>query len=384
MRVATQPVLLRYLRLRDIAEKLISGRFCVTTLNSHVFVFDSKNAHAQKNTLIGIAVSDDFIVIGDRGLAECIHDAGRPPQPETLTDGRFIYVYRDGHQITINVDPMGQDTVFYYIDPSPTKHETRYWAISNSLYALAQHVSKQRPLEFYRPPISALQINNGRGYGAQLVSNNTPIEHMRLLGINEYIYVDLKKGALEIRKKSCGYTGSARESSYREQLEEFIACAAANVAALVDHGAFANLICDVSGGYDSRFNFGLIKALGLTGRVRFQSDTKKTDDLRIVNLLRRFYNFEMDNRIVRTAHLEPQLSYDLWLYANAGVYLPSRVSYGYQQGMLRITGGNFLTKKFGALPFRKRMRTFARFFNNKTRFKTVEDEFRLAIADPAP
>jgi len=352
----------------------------VGTSYNEVFLIDSSNAADQSSSLTGIAIGKSGILLGQAGLAEHVQRFGAVPKPDELTEGRFIYIHRDGARLSIHVDPMGQDAIFHYIDSdAPRDGAKPFWAVSNSLYWLVQHVASKRKLYFYTPAIASHQIGDGRGFGAQLVSNSTPITGIGLAPMDRHVVIDLANGRLALEKNSYNIYDDGTDSDYRQKIESFIASSASNILSIIDSQQYGRLICDVSGGHDSRFMFGLIHKLGLSSSVEYVTDAAKVDDLRIVNLLHRHYKFDLGYKINRSSTFNTNEVYDTWLAASAGVYLPIKLPFGGQSSLLRVSGGNFLTKKFGALPANERIRKFARFYKNKSTYNSVCNEFDMSF-----
>ena len=317
---------------------------------SSIITLDAENIISSVPLLRGMAISETAIVLGDDGLSEMISKGVRVC-PNEWEDGRFFAVVEDGEKIRILTDPMGQDTIYVYSSEGMTIDGAYVdgWIASNSFLQLAQTVKERDlPITFSPSVISASLSTEGRGFGAQLLSNRTPIKQVFVLPIGCEIEVcKFSRKAKILRKRKADFFIESIEGSFEDLLEVFVIKTCARLKALIDSNIF-DINFDLSGGHDSRALVGFALKIGADlNAIPVYSNKKWMFDLASAKQVSQEFGFPL--RTTRDPILVAPGAYDLWKLSSLGVYLPvyAHGAPTTENNSLIVHGGNFLSKEFG-------------------------------------
>lgn len=341
-----------------------------------MLTLDSGRWRELKSWFLGIGYDERAVVIGNDGLDAYVKANGTPGAGG-FPEGRYIAVLERENHFSILTDPMGQD-VLYYHSPDPLEvggASVSKWAISNSLLSLVRASRQFGGQRLHRPGVLGFQVSAGRAMGAQLFSNHTPVQRARVLPIGCELRVSKGDGTASLHRLVPGdWLLASDGSTYAELIADYVRQSISVCSALRQSGRL-DVLCDVSGGHDSRAVMGMLERSEGPIAVDYISDITKKQDYRIAKQLARHFGVKLK----RSGQLPPTLdgasAFDIWAQGSAGVYLPivpPRVGHAAQR--LRFHGGNFLSKEFGEVSASEKARTLWKWI------KTGRDD-QMAVSD---
>lgn len=263
----------------------------------------------------GVAYMDDAVVVGSAGMHR--YCAQAPIDAQAFTDGRFALFARAGSGYIAKTDALGQDSIFYYSDE-------RNWALSNSFYALCQHLKEHGArLTPYVPALSGFFVEHSVTH--QLISNRTGVSEIRVLPADSSLMIAPHTAQVWVRRThTLDYEQTTSRGEYEDRLVAHAAKWASRTHALIDaYGESASI--DVTGGMDSRLVLGLVLAGGADlSRMNVVSNPKMPEDFAVAQALADANGFTVQNRPHRLVRPSTETDYALWKYGNLGVYLNAR------------------------------------------------------------
>lgn len=255
----------------------------------------------------GIAFAEDCAVLSYSGLAEYIQ-SGRSILG--LTDGRYSLCTNTEESVYFLTDRTGQDCWFYYRDAA-------FWAVSNSFYALAEHLRDRNGALTLRYA-NALMFGINHSSGDQPYCNNSLIEGISILPRDSYI--EIRAGAFQIVRHAPIKPIETHEE-YIQSLRTYVDRWSSRICTIINIVGPNRVRCDVSGGTDSRIVLGLINPRSRSGKVKYSSNKKWESDYRIAELLTAHYGFNIDNSEISAGRsLSAEETLSIYRYGNAGVY----------------------------------------------------------------
>src|SRR5690606_2471777 len=233
------------------------------------------------------------------------------------------------------------------------------WVVSNSLVSLMRQARRYGSLDLYRPSLLGFMVAGGRAIGAQLFSNNTPVRGAHVLPVGCELRISRTDGSASRHRLRRGdWLTMDDGSSYAELLEAYVRASLARITALRWAGRL-DLLCDVSGGHDSRAVMGMLQRSEGPARVTYTSDPTKPGDYAVAKQLARHFGTRLELTSQVPVTLDGATAYDIWSHGSTGVYLPIVAPRAeHETRRLRFHGGNFLSKEFGELPARQRVLRF--------------------------
>lgn len=348
-----------------------------------LLTLDSTQWRQLHNWFLGIGYDDHSIVIGDEGFRAYQAEHGTP-DADAFEEGRYIAVLERDAYFSVLTDPMGQDALYYY-SPDDLRiggPAVARWAVSNSLLALARKARQFGSLALYRPSVLGFQVSAGRAIGAQLFSNNTPLRGARVLPLGCELRISKSDGSASLHRVRRGdwlMTGDGR--GYEELIADYVRKSVARCTALRASGQI-EILCDVSGGHDSRAVMGMLARSGGTAPIVYTSDANKPQDYRIAKRLASHFGTELSVRAQVPVSVNGHVAFDIWAHGSTGVYLPIVTPRSkHEARRLRFHGGNFLSKEFGELPAEQKARSLGKWIKTGPRDRqAVMDEFLRSFA----
>ena len=313
-----------------------------------VVFIEEANIQEIAPLLRGVACSNREIIFGDDGLNESVA-CGVPIDPDSWTDGRFFAVVDVGEKVRVFTDPLGQDTLYIYsrepvrVGGPPLKN----WVISNSFFELASLINHRGcRLTFAPGVVAAGLVDRGTRFGAQLISNRTPLQEISVLPLGCAVeYCKITGQATVVRNCPGDWLVRGDSCLYADRVEAFIHNSVARIRALADSGFYMSL--DLSGGQDSRTIFGLVLRSGIDfSKVEFFSNPRRLEDLECAMMVSREYGLSLSRS--RASVKSSRGGYDLWKASALGVYLPiyARGTPDCHSSVLQFHGASILSKKF--------------------------------------
>lgn len=339
--------------------------------------------------LSGFAFTPDAIISGCWGLKKYLAERGLSDGSD-WEDGRFFAVLDAGAEVRVFTDPMGQDTLYYYASEDPFDNPCSDWLISNSVYEIARFASASgKPLRFL-PHIAASHfISNGAAFGAQLLSNQTALEQIKVLPVGCELRISKNDQTLTaVRTRNADWVTHA-DGSYADLMENFILKTCSRIIGLFDSGLY-DIISDLTGGHDSRAIFGMSRRSGIGDQINYFSNPALANDFASASLVADAYGFALKTEPHAEVFDTPEELYELWKQASLGVYTSVYAgSLRQDETKLRLHGGNFLSKEFGEVSASKRAKSIKRFMPNEKLAERVPRAFlqsfrQIGIASDHP
>lgn len=247
-------------------------------------------------------------------------------------DGCYVYMRRTGGTYEFMTDYSGYRALYYY-------HDGVDWVVSDSFSSLADTLRYHGKV--LSPDYAQLgAICSTASTNNQLFSWNTPLHGVKLLPRGATLFVTDAKVIVT-------YTPVERGANYEHALTAHLDLWVSRFATILSDSRL-ELSLDLTGGADSRTNFGLAHAasvsLGTYGSLpRFTcgSSTENSPDMQVASLLCESYGYRlnMPSRI-RPRLLSADEGYSLWRDYSLGVYYPLVIPGAGRTGTrVHISGG---------------------------------------------
>ncbi len=215
------------------------------------FLIDSEQK-IPESLFIGYAFVGPDLIIEDQGREKYEAKNHRKIQPGC--DGSYITLQNFGRSIKIGTDYNGFCKLFVYSDGN-------YWAISNSFIELARYASKTgRPRTISLPHLSNFFIP--KTLGSQLASLHTSIDQIKLVPSRVSIEIEYGDIGNKLSFIENGPDGDSQKPSgkYEDLLRGYLTEVTGRLVGLMNSDV--QLICDITGGRDSRAVLALLSAAG--------------------------------------------------------------------------------------------------------------------------
>lgn len=229
---------------------------------------------------------------------------------DNLEQGRFFVAYEKDEKKIFKTDNTGQELVFYYTG-------TDGWAISNSFKVLAEHLHSHG-VQLTINYASLMTFQGKHSFCEALTTDDTTIKEIFLLGNDEQIEV-LHETEFQITKKPESVVEPqdllSLATLYVSQWKQWL-------KALVDDLPEGSVVCDLTGGVDSRLVLALLIASGCDlRRVEFVSNPLAHEDYRIATELASHYGLSLNKERKKTPdQLTSEEKLELSLTSSLGVY----------------------------------------------------------------
>lgn len=332
-----------------------------------LFVLTSARQAETPDLLLGSVFHRQSAILGSQGFTEYLRDNPSADARE-LSEGRFILVRNERGRLVVKTDDLAQDTVYYFSD---TSRGTPYWALSNSLLALARQLRFDGfSPGFHEAATLGFFAGNQSLWGGQPLSLNTLVDGVRFIPAGRHLEIeagDVPRVVLSPR------AGDDRD--YAEGLMDYVRDVQGRVKALVEHGYHFNL--GLSGGIDSRMNFALLRPFLSPESVRVHSNRNHAEDFEVVRQIQEHFDFPIDGFASRNGRNSGRDNVMTWMSGVLGVYLPLRMPMRDRNitNTFNVHGGNFRAGIYHIQPLEKRAKNLARHFASRDQANLVEREF---------
>lgn len=203
------------------------------------FCINSNEANVE-SYFKGYAFTGSSMVMNLGGYEKYVKENGR--LFDHIEDGRFVLFEKSGEFFNLRADPSGQNIIYYFSDAN-------FWVVTDSLLQLSKVLASygiERAV--YQPSVDVFKNERLSLIGGQLVSNNTVLKNVKVLGLNEYIQLSWGKKKDNFQVKNL--PSKKVYSDYEELLYNFISSWRGRL------GVISNLqkksYLALSGGLDSR------------------------------------------------------------------------------------------------------------------------------------
>lgn len=271
----------------------------------------------DKIVFSGYSFYKDNLIFQQEGLESFIKDLGAP-DILLMGDGRFSYAQQTKKNILARTDDFGQDFIFYYCDGSN-------WAVSNSFYNLASFLSKQSIKLTIDDEIMRLGRMKHSMFQC-LFTNDTYLREIKLLPLDKILSIRTSHDEqFIVELKTCNDTNKFYDNSNRDmavfELSNYLRKSVRKVITMTT--AFDKVICDVTGGNDSRIVLSLLLNTGSEMQnIRVASNKSIEKDYQVANILGENFNFKINNKGYYFRHINSEKAYSLWKQGNLGKYIP--------------------------------------------------------------
>ncbi|MGO3058631.1 MAG: hypothetical protein ACTID3_17065 [Halomonas sp.] len=332
----------------------------------------------SRNYFSGIAYTSDAIILGEEGLARYIDKYDTKTFCRSVVDGRFYAFLEMDDEYRAFVDPLSQDTLFYYFSNSNGSNgeSNGSWAVSNSLLGLAEFLYGKVKLTHYRPALLSFFIGKGSGIGAQPISSRTVFSEIRALPLGKTLIIDKKSQVLRLEGNPDSITRSFKEASYEELVLSVLTEGASRLRAMREYGF--KFTADLTGGHDSRACFGLLScAFDDWNKVRLVSNPRKDEDYRIAKSLVAHYGGKLHSNSGKSVAVDPKHAYSTWKLGSIGTYLPVYLPLPYLSSSheYKINGGMILAKEFAAQKPSEFLESLRSSYSHDSDYQLVKNEF---------
>lgn len=238
------------------------------------FIIDSKNIETIETKLYG------YCIEGDRILRE-VNDESNIDS----VDGAFVYIKREENKIIIKQDFAGFYGLYIF-------KKGKYFAISNSFLYLVEHIKDRYRINLNKDYANAFCITGL----CSLSYSETMVKEIKMLERNTIIEIDIKTKELKI--KDIDYEENTIEPDSKEGMEIIDKWHDKWIRIIRRLNAEKkSLIMELTGGYDSRINFGLVKDSNIK-RKEIVIQSKVTDilmnDYRCAKEITEKYGYEIN------------------------------------------------------------------------------------------
>lgn len=248
--------------------------------DDNFFIIDSFNLEQIQTKLYGFCIQGEDIIKNSDVLNEDV----------TGTDGAFIYIKRSNETITIKQDFTGAYGLYLF-------QKGKYFAISNSFFYLLEYLKDKYKLTFNKDYANTFVITRL----CSLSYSQTMVNEIKMLERNSVVNIDIKTKKIKI--------------SYIDYLENTVNLDSEEGMKILDDWytrqikIIKNLKSqnkpaadEVTGGYDSRITFGLVKNSGVNLNDLYMTsrDTEILhEDFQYAANLAKKYGFTLNNEKVR-------------------------------------------------------------------------------------
>lgn len=257
------------------------------------FLIDSDNLPQVRPRLYGYSIQASGIYENDNLTPEAAENLG----------GRGAYVYVDvrGGQITIKQDLNGSWGIYLF------RHDD-YFALSNSLFRLIDHIKFRYPLTVNRDYCHHLLVTNL----CSIACTETAVNEIRLIERNAVVHIGIAEKNLQIElidgKEQTVHVDSAEGMAILDNWADFWGGVFRGVA---QNTKFIS--ADLSGGFDSRISLALLLNSGIDLKhmtINSYEDTLHThaEDYAIASQIAAHYGFELNRPLPESKFLNYSLT----------------------------------------------------------------------------
>lgn len=316
----------------------------------------------------GYAFTGKHLVIGEEGYKQFFREQGS--LYDLVEDGRFVLVEKKTDCLyRLRTDPSGQCILYYYTDDE-------YWVVAESLMDLAKGLSAAgKKITPYQPAIDVFNNERLSLIGGQLVSNNTALKGVRVLGLNEEIQIsgeDLSKISV------LSINSSVTFLSYEEFLYKYIASWKGRLKAISELPF--NSYLSLSGGVDSRAVLALWSAGGPSKKINCHSHKRHVKEYEIARKICGMADGIFDSGLkgIMPMPLTPEESFNLSMLGNAGV----KTNFGFRRiaatrKQLHFIGGSAIGSFYMKSSFSRRAKRLTKKYGSAG--ENVANEISVAL-----
>lgn len=272
-------------------------------------------------------------------MGEC-NEEGALSNVESFVEGRFFLTYIKNGKRVFKTDNTGQELVFYYVGDDG-------WAVSNSFKALVEHLSSHG-VSLSVNYASLFNFQGVHSFCEALTTDETTVTEIRLLGCDELIEIGQKVGFSVVKSR----LDNSEEIDLSSELSRYVEQWKARLFTLVESLPSGAVVCDLTGGVDSRLVLALLVSSGCDlKKINFVSNPLAKEDFSVASALAESYGLSLNKDVGRRfQRISSDEKLDLTLYSSLGVYhgfyVPRVQQVGEQAVHLHGGGGGLFRKVY--------------------------------------
>lgn len=288
----------------------------------------SSKEREESSYFKGYAFTNESLVMNQGGYVKYRKDQGLLFNKSE--GGRFVLFERDEDFFRLKVDPSGQCIIYYYKDAD-------FWAVSDSLLELSKEIAKYGVVkEIYQPSVDVFKNNRLSLVGGQLVSNNTVVGNIKILGLDEYLELSWIKGREQFLIKKL--PGNKPYADYEEFLYDFVSSWRGRLSAISNLQQESYLA--LSGGVDSRAILALWETSLASKKINCHSHKKIEHEYEIAKQLCALSGqvFGPGMKGLKSTIISAEESYQLSMSGNASV----KTNFGFRRIVVKNPKMHFI------------------------------------------
>lgn len=272
----------------------------------------------DRTVFSGYCFYGDCFIFQQDGYDEFCKYYGNKVDFLNFGDGRFSIAKKQNESLEARTDDFGQDILYYYCDEDN-------WAISNSFRDLFYHLNQNKI--YLTADFGLMRMGRLKHSLFQsLFTNETYFKEIKVLPIDKVIKINKdNSGKYSVHLNKCNdinlYKSDITDEEVALNLQEYCNLSLRKIKTLQD--CFKKIVCDISGGNDSRIILSLLLASGGDrSSIRFASNRNWEKDYKIATLLSKKFNLKINNVGYFSRSVDAEESYNLWKRGNLGTYYP--------------------------------------------------------------
>lgn len=319
----------------------------------------------------GIAFCGNTVVIG----TAC--DVSNEYLVEHAVEGRFFAASSDGVLKKFWTDDTGQELLFYYCDGDK-------WAVSNSFKKLASFLNDKRVVMTVNyGALLPFAVRHSSSQG--LMTNKTIINEINILSANEFLEAD------NHQMKVIGRSEPGEEYDFSVLVNRFIKKWSSRLKSIVDQMPSGSVICDLTGGVDSRIILSLLLASGCDlNKVSFNCNERWEKDYKIAKIIASKYGLSLNESERRapcpvSSDLKLQDFLDSCLGVYHGAYFSNYENFSSGAVHLHGGGGGLIRSVYSHNPSSMLLSKASDFPSEFLYKKSISevDEFNVSVIEPS-
>ena len=257
--------------------------------DKNFFIIDSENLASVSSKFYGYYLNENGLFCENNFDLNDSNLTGR---------GCYVFVHREEDTITISQDFMGSYGLYLF-------HHDDYFALSNSFNFLLDHIKQKYPVSFSRDYANHFLLMDL----VSLSFSDTIINEIKMLPKSAKVSISIAAKKLSI--EYIDYKEDSISLDSREGLETLDRWYESWIKIIRNINNHTNqLTIDLSGGFDSRLSFLLVKCSGISLddiRVNSINDNlhTHTEDYKIATEISKKFNFQLNKKL-------PQIHYQSW------------------------------------------------------------------------
>ncbi|MCH8502440.1 MAG: hypothetical protein LAT77_11090 [Aliidiomarina sp.] len=292
-------------------------------MDINTLLVSSRTADVISEQLIGYVELPEDLIIQDQGLKKYRADQmGVQTLDVTSWDnGAYIGCFDAGEYWHIRTDLTGQELLYLYESKDG-------WGASNSLYDLRNFVRQSG--WSLTTDLVGLHSLGTKAWNAQPSIHRTSFKEIKLLRSNQWVKILKTTAQMEVfTTPLSAVLRSKPELSCKELLELGIEDSINSLYSFSRVSPNFHLICQLSGGRDSRASFGMLTKIPIENvRFSIQSNKQSRDELVVAEEIAEAFGYRVNQfSLDKRPYARSEDVYENWKRASLGTYTPIYASH---------------------------------------------------------